>query len=150
MKSGYFPSAFNKNQHWSLTHRLNTASAGHRGRDFSGGTGWHCSPIGNRTLETKKGRGTAEGRGGGGNKCPVNAQQGLQGWHSPKTAQIQERGSRGLGSPAAGRPLSLASQPSAPQGCSSQLCEDSRVFSRCPVTLSRGCSPHGQGMVAQS
>lgn len=57
IKSGYFPSAFNKNQHWSLTHRLRTAFAGYRGWDFSRGTGWNCSRIGNRRPETKAGRG---------------------------------------------------------------------------------------------
>lgn len=83
MKSGYFPSAFNKNQHWSLTHRLKTAFAGYRGWDFSDGTGWNCSQIGNRTLETEKGRERDWGPGSWG------ARPG------PQTEESLTRGERG-------------------------------------------------------
>ena len=62
IKSGYFPSAFHKNQHWSPTHRLKTACAGCRGQEFSGGTGWNCPQIGNRRLGDKGGEREGEGK----------------------------------------------------------------------------------------
>lgn len=55
IKSDYFPSAFNKNQCWALTHKLETAFAGDRGWDCGSGTGWNCSQIGNRRPRDKGG-----------------------------------------------------------------------------------------------
>lgn len=105
IKSDYSPSAFHKNQHWSLTHRLKTACARYRDQEFSGGTGWNCSQIGNRRQGDKGGEREGEGKAGQEIDAEFMFSQGSEAgsWVPRKASQTQKRGGQGLGSPQAAR-----------------------------------------------
>lgn len=153
IKPDYFPSAFNKNQRGSLTHRLETAFAGYRGWDFSGGTGRNCSQIGNRRPETKEGRGTGKREA----EQEINAELMLsEGFMAGSLGGAPERllrpRSREQGFLASHQqPLCpLPASPLHHKAAQPSSWQRLRVFGRCPVVLSGRLSPPQGPVITQS
>lgn len=133
IKSDCCLSAFNKTQRWSVTHRLQTAFAGCRGRDFSGGTGWSCSQIGNRRPETKAGRGTGKGEEEQEINADLMLSEGLMApWGAPERLLRPRSREQGCWAPRRHRFVPCQPALCAP-GCSSCLLSGAPRLRRCPV-----------------